>query len=277
MKKSFIEKDLPIEYEPLVWENLNEGQDFGPVEFLVSENSHNKTVSMLEDSDLRGETKIETPYLLPSELWGLARVLSRYFGRINEAAGTQAEWKILRGCFSEEKLTASTKVVSKEKKRGLEYVVMETETKNSTGYPILKSKDTVLLFYDAPEGFYKEKERQKIFFENTEYERKHKVYFRHKWDPKIWKNNLHTDKYARKFGYERGLPEFITYMDWIFLIPLSCFGDKAYDETSMQTKIILPMYEGENIDVSAQRQDNKYKVQFIRKGSLRVLANVDNY
>ena len=75
---------IPVEYTPMSYSSLPVGKTFGPIKFIVEETSRARTLELLNANNLSGQ-KLETEFLLPSELWGLARVLSAYLGRLNEA------------------------------------------------------------------------------------------------------------------------------------------------------------------------------------------------
>lgn len=274
MKPTFDPKRLPVEYIPLSQSNLKVGMKFGPIEFEVKKESHEKSVRLLEQSDLRGTTNIKHPFLLPSEIWAWARVLSPYFGRLNEVVVSGAKWKLVGTAKPGEKLKAQSMVVKIEKRNDLPFATMVTETRNLKGKLLLHSTDEVLLLHDVDRAFYSER--------NKAYERpanplsmfSKKVYHRYNWDPNVWKNNEHTDAYAQKFGYERGLPEFITYMDNCFAAILMLEGKRAYKRT-LNLQKVLPIYKDEKVDIFVEKEKSGgYKVRLFRGNQERVVHSV---
>jgi len=265
-------EDLPIEYTPLTLESLPIGKRFGPVTFSVGQSSHDKTIAMLEKSRLDPGSRIQTAHLMPSEIWGLPRVLSNVYGRVNEAAGVGSSWTILGSVNPGDQMTSIVSAVRNGKEEGLEYVTLEGETRNADGEIVLMNRDRILLFHNAPEGFYHEVERSPS---PAKAQRTHRVYFRHEWDPELWQNNIHTDRYAKRFGYERGLPEFVNYMDWIFWALLDEHGPRVHSASRIDVRSILPMYEGEEIGLSIETpRDGNARVKFLRDQRERLLAKV---
>jgi hypothetical protein len=264
---------LPVEYTPLSHSNLETGIEFGGVEFCVSKDSHDKTLRMLNDSDLEGKTKINTPCLLPSEMWGLARVLSQTFGRLNEIAASHSSWEVRGTVLPEAPLTATTRIAKKYSRNSRPFVEIEHETRDCDGRTVLRGVDELLLLHDVTHAFYAEPEREKaqtVLPAN----RRRRTYFRHQWDEEIWRNNIHTDSYARRFGYERGLPEFFIYMDWVFAELLKKEGQKAYEGTTIQLRRVLPLYENDVVDIVLDATPQRTIVRFLKEGHERLVADV---
>src|SRR3989344_2928927 len=247
----YVQEPKPVEYDPLTIALLEaQGKDWmSPVSFRVSSASHEKTVSLLNQNTTA--KPMEYYHLLPSELWGCARVLSNYFGRLNEVA------------------------VSKiERRKGLSYATIETVTYSHSGRTTIdhmKQLDELLLLHEAPEGFYKEREVE----DNTEADMEvlRTVYFRYNWNKEIWKNNVHTDDYARRFGYKRGLPEFIMYIDWVF--------DAFIRKTSMyaggftiDVPLILPIYTEDKVTVKVKEDSKSHEIRFVKGNVLRLKGNI---
>ncbi len=266
--------DLPLEYTPLSQSKLGVGMEFGPVEFSVKLPSHKKSRELLEKSDPHQQTRIITPYLFPSEVWGWARVFSAYFGRLNEAAVSRATWGIYGTAFPDQKLKAKSRVITVQTRNNLHFATAETITENENGTMLLRSLDELLLLHDVNSPFYQERAKETIPPENPTYDRTRRVYFRYDWDNGKWLNNIHTDQYAQGFGYERGLPEFIMYMDWIFLSQLEQFGEEAYSGRTINLQKILPIYKNEIIRITETRGAQHSTVQFFRGNQERVNALV---
>ena len=115
---------LPVEYKPLtrhaltrcapgcdmmLFEHRCEKPYETPIKFRINNTSHDKTVQLLNDH-VNAEP-MNYHFLLPSELWGMARTLSAEFGRLNEAAIASTTHKILGNARPEELLTAQSRLV----------------------------------------------------------------------------------------------------------------------------------------------------------------------
>src|SRR3989344_2561662 len=265
-----MDTDLPIEYTPLSLSNLDVGVKFGPLEFIVSHETHEKARRLAEESDINQETRITTPYLFPSEMWAWARVFSSYFGRLNEVAVSRATWRISGKSLPMQKLTARSKVTNTQIRNNLPFATAESVTQDGSGNTLIHSVDEILLLHDVHFPFYQERAKETPLPENQPYERTKRVYFRYAWDNGKWLNNIHTDEYARKFGYERGLPEFIMYMDWIFLSQLEPRGENAYDNITIELRKILPIYKDEIIKITGDEGAQHQTVQFFRRKQERL-------
>ncbi len=269
-------ESMPIEYIPLKYENVIVGQEYGPLSYIVKPHSHLKTLRLLENSQLNGHEHMHTDLLLPSEIWGWARTLSKYFGRLNAIAVTNSRWEIFGSALADQLLIASTEISNKYIRRGLPYIEAITTTKNEHGQILLKAKETVLLTSDITAPFYVEKDKPAIHLpESPIYDVTRKVYFRHQWNGNEWKNNMHVDDYAQSFGYKRGLPEFIVYMDWIFMTVFSRLGEMAFNRICIETDKILPIYEGEAIRiVSEKTAPFSYDVRFFNSTRERLQGKI---
>lgn len=266
---------IPLEYTPLFPTNVKVGAEFGPIIFSVKPESHQRSKRLLEQSDLRQETRIETPYLFPSEMWGFARLFSSYFGRLNEAAAAGATWEIYGRSLPEQKLTVRSKVISNKVRNNLPFATTETITLDEDGHTLIRCLDEILLLHDVSSPFYQERAKETTLPENYSYDRIRKVYFRHTWNNGKWLNNIHTDEYARRFGYEKGLPEFIMYMDWVFLSQLEQNGERAYNHTIIKIEKILPIYKDELIRIFSKEEGAQHStVQFFRGKQERLNALV---
>lgn len=275
MKPIFNPKRLPIdEYIPLSLSNLSAGMKFAPVEFKVTRESHEKTVSLLENSDLEGKTKILHPFLFPSELWGTVRNLNPYFGRLKEIAFSKAKFELFgRTAMPGEILNAKSRIVKVGKKRGLPLAAVETETRNSNGELLMKSIVELVLLHDVNCKFYHEKNEESSFPSDPILVQEKKIYRRHDWNPEEWKASIHHDEYAKKFGYARGLPEFKTYMDHCFTALLMLEKEGAYNR-AIEIKKALPVYDGEKIRLFVERKGKGYKISIFRGSQERIVHSV---
>lgn len=272
-------KQLPAEYRPMRFEDFELGMKFGPIEFIVSQETHQKTLDFLNKNEIdeNGQScgKLANPHLLVGDYWGFARVLSSYFGRLNEAIAANAQWEISGNVSPNEKLNASSIVIGKEKRKGLPFINFTTIVKQGTENKLV-SNDEILLLADINSKFYSEKEINfdDLSFAKEIYRKKRIVDFRYDWDPEKWKNNIHTDEYARKFGYEKGLPEFITYNNMMFAAFLDLYGNEVY-HMSMRSKKYLPLYKGDKVDIAVYKiSELEHRARFFRNGNIRVDAEL---
>lgn len=270
---------LPVEYTPLSASYLKVGQVFQSGSYVIQQASHDKTVAALCGSVAGSQSpwrKLRDG-LLSSELWGWARALSPTFGRLNEVLLSKATWEICGGEFPERTLCATTKVMSFEERHGLVFCTMQTETFATSGRVLLRAVDEVLLAHDCQKPFFKEppsRFAEPFLLASTRYNDVHTVYFRWPWDESVWKNNIHTDSYARECGFERGLPEFVTYMDWIeYAVDESNWFSPA--SITVQLVKVLPLYHGEKVRVVTCRDGRNLHVLFLNEnGAERVKAVV---
>lgn len=277
-----IRMENPENYTPLVSSLFKEGMEFGSHKFVVGTKSHDKTISFLEKS-YSSRLNLDHPLLLPSEMWGWARVLSQRFGRLNEVMATKVNWKIYGYGKPNEQLTAYSKVLRLENRKELPLVTIETTTLNSENQILMKTEDECLMLHEVNHPIY-DNSRHHSKLENFAIERVVSkkeviVYFRWKWDPKVWKNNIHTDDYARKFGFEKGLPEFAVYMDWLYLSQY-LQKQKNPNKISIEVSKIKPFYEGDNLEIISLKTEDPHiqEINFVdKKGSLKLQSKIYNY
>jgi len=265
---------MAIEYTPLSIHNLTANDSFESVRFSVSHRSHCKTVRLLKEHTLIEGWRLDLFDLLPSELWGLARVLSQRYGRLNEVAVTGSMWEIY-GTACPEALLQSRSVITHVAMRcKLSIATVQTETCNSDGNVLFRAKDTLLLIHDLTLPFYHERVHKDPNRRSRRllFHRKQCVYFRHTWDPALWINNVHTDDFAQRCGYERALPEFIMYMDWVWRAVVEVVPDRVLGGLRLTLQRILPLYLGEIIDVLVYEEEDHFVIRFLRNDEVRVIA-----
>lgn len=280
----YAQEPKPVEYDSLTIDLLEkQGKDLmrqgqgwmGPVSFRVSPASHEKTVSLLNQNTTSKPQ--EYPCLLPSEFWGCARVLSNYFGRLNEVAVSRTKWEFKSTAYPGNQLYAISRILSTERRKGLSYATIETLTysideESNNQVDKMRQLDELLLLHEASENFYREREVRDDTKVDMEIPRT--VYFRYNWNNGLWLNNIHTDDYARRFGYERGLPEFIMYMDWMFDAVVRKKGMYVVGVT-IDVPLILPVYEGDKVTVKIRDEGKNHEVRFAKNNVLRLKGNIE--
>ena len=269
-------KPLPIEYTPLSLANLPEKKVFGPVPFEVKASSHVKTVGALLGSvQRRAGDEDQYPLLLPSELWGWARVLSKSFGRLNEVGVSRTVWEFHGSAAPETSVLAKSTVVGSARRGKVAYCDILTETcEASSGRLLMRATDGFFLTHDCDKPFYTEPAPSKQALPgNLLYDNQHRVYFRFPWDLSVWVNNIHTDRYAQQCGFERGLPEFVTYADWIYHAAVKS-GWTRGRPFALHLARVLPIYFEEVVRVVAWPEADVLQFRFLRDEMERVVASV---
>lgn len=267
---------LPVEYIPMSLSNLKEGDVYDDVTFYLQEKSHGKTISGLMQS-LERRPSDESPYtaLMPSEHWGFARVLCQSFGRLNEVALGGSTWDVFGLAELGSVLRSSTRVIGTSSKRGLAFFDALTETFDAdSGRLLMRCRDRLILTHDCVKPFFFEpKPVRPSLPEKLLYENRHTVYHRYPWDPSIWENNIHVDEYAQLCGFAGALPEFVTYMDWVYhaAIQSNWPMDRPF---TMKLQKILPMYLGESMRIVSWTDGDSMQVRFLKGDEERVVAQV---
>lgn len=266
----YAQEPKPVDYEPLTRAKLEARPELGPVSFRVSKGSHAKTVIYSNVWASAEQLVLDT--LHPSELWGCARVLSQYFGRLNEIAVSRTRWEIKGRTKPAENLESRCRLLSTGIRNDLPVALIETITVDAQGNLLLTVTDEFLLFHEVENWKYRERRVQDSAEHDLAIPRT--VYFRHSWEPTTWRNNIHTDEYAQKLGYERALPEFIMYLDWIFDAIYRQEGDRAYNSI-IDVPLILPFYQGDKFEVRLKQENKeKYTIRFARDNILRLQGTV---
>ncbi len=254
---------------------LEQGKNYGQALFTVNQESHQKTVELLLKSmDRKPAEKEPYPLLLPSELWAMARVFSQSFGRLNEVGLARAVWRVEGGVKPASPLVAAATVTSKIPKGNMAFCSTRTDTCDASGKLLMRAEDKILMVHDCEKPFFTEPAYSEAAIpDNILYRNRHCVYFRYEWDPAVWINNIHIDEYAQHCGFERGLPEFIIFMDWIYhaAVQSNWISDQPF---LISLHKILPMYRNDTIDVVAFEQNGCLHVRLLRAGMERIVAKV---
>ena len=266
---------LPVGYTPFCISTARTG-DVYTHRFQVKESSHLKTVSALLGSVGSTMTPAQTyGSLLPSELWAMARVLSSAYGRMNELALVRTVWHVYGTVESSTPLRART-TIGRIRVGRLPRCTTHSETTDADGRLLLQAADDVLMTHDCKKPFYEERPTPSARIpRELRYRHSHKVYFRYQWDPSLWFNNLHTDRYAQLCGFKKGVPEFPVYMDWIYHVACQTGWFKG-GRFSIRIRRILPMYADDVVEVIAYEQDGNLTARFIKDGVDRLVAKLSN-
>ncbi len=268
---------LPVEYTPMSLTNIRKANSYDDVIFAVKEKSHQKTVAGLLGSlepGARGDW-YDDRTLLPSEQWGFARVLCRTFGRLNEVALGASQWELYRFASIGDTLRSRTWITGTSSRRGLAFMDAVTETfHDPSGFLLQRCHDRLILTHDCTKPFFAEpKPVAPALPDGLLYDNKHTVYHRYPWDPGVWQNNIHVDEYAQLCGFAGALPEFVTYMDWVFHVA-KCSRTSIDRPFTIKLQKVLPMYLGESMRLVSWQDDNRLQVRFLKGEMERVIARV---
>jgi hypothetical protein len=269
------DRPLPSEYTPFSLNTVEEGRTYGTLSFSVNQESHDKAVSLLLNG-MEHKPLEEEPYplLLPSELWAMARVFSQSFGRLNEVGLARSVWRIFGSVEPTSSLTATATVLAKIPRERVALCATRTDTCDAMGNLLMRADDKVVMAHDCKKPFFVEPPPVSPSLPHSVlYRNRHTVYFRYGWDPAVWSNNIHVDEYARLCGFERALPEFVVYMDWIYHAAVQC-GWVSDGPFSISLHKILPMYLGERIDVVAYETPGCLHIRLLKAGMERMVARV---
>jgi len=233
-------------YVPLSMDTISKGDKFGPIKFSVKRSIYEKTMLHLKNSYFYEQKINDNSILLPSDIWGAARVLSSAqagYGQINEALIRRSNWRIYGCGFAEEELFAETEIMNIKMINNIPSAQFKTVTRNRKGRVLLESIDELLLLhrvkFDYKENYTELKKN------DYNYHQKVKGTFRHNvWED--WANNIHNDKFGKEHGFKQGILEFPTYINWIFQ---SLDASKKYKLFEINLKNILPIYNNDILNI----------------------------
>ncbi len=129
--------ELPVEYIVRTYDNIVVGEEFGPIEFTITQQTHDKHTEML-GLDHPWFTK-QSPWggqiVWPFEHWSGPRTVSRYYGRGggNDSVLTGIEWEFYKPFKVGEKQYGWARVHSKYFKRGKPYYKTEYWSEDKDG------------------------------------------------------------------------------------------------------------------------------------------------
>ncbi|MCI0619729.1 hypothetical protein L0Y40_01695 [Candidatus Wolfebacteria bacterium] len=185
---------------------------------------------------------------------------------------TTSQWEIHSSILPEETLYVTGTITNREENGEKKVVTFETETRDKNKRLLLRAKDTLLFLQNITGWKFKDKKIQPTPEGQLCLNLPVKVYFRHEWDPSVWKNNIHTDKYAQTLGYKRGLPEFTVFFDWIYVALKPLVPDLNKNSLRITLQKILPVYEDDRINMQIYRNNNEYSIHFLKDRYERILA-----
>lgn len=239
---------LPVKYSPLSRSTIFPGMVFGPIEFQISPSSLKKQIEYWRRQHLSFVDAMEHSYqMFPFLLWCLPRVLSRWYGRLNEVIAVCSEWTINADVDPSGTLVGSVGVVKTSERSGLEFATFKSRTYVPDGTVVLEAEDTWLLANKSDLRILKklasaEKKLplNKLLCEQAIVAR-WRLTMRYIWDSRQWTNNIHVEEYAQHLGYAGALIEGPLVADLLYLFCVASFGEKP---RSIRWRFTGPLYSG---------------------------------
>ncbi len=268
--------ELPIDFTPMTWENVIVGEEMGPVDYDIKVSSHLKHADIIQVHHPWFQEELHL--FAPWEMMCGARVMSRWkYGRLNAGLMTALDFHFFKPAKAGQKLLGEVIVVDKYHKRGRDYVLHSTTTKDENGEKLFWTREELILLGEHKgqvAGHSGEESRKERWQEKWEQDGEEaeaspdlplgfvlKCQIRKPlamavsgsaaggWSKDKWVDNIHSDDYAKSKGYAGGVVE--AYMVWEFgLLEMlvNFFGPEKLFTTGMATtKICGPGYVGDTV------------------------------
>ncbi len=271
----------PVEYMPIVYEEVIVGEEMGPIFFDIKESTHQKHCDLFGFHQPWFE---EQKVLFPWEVWGDVRVLSRWkYARVNKAINAEYHRWLLKPVRVGQPLSASLIILDKYIKRDKKYVSLECNTRDESGDLVNRSRQEMILVADVegkvpystvaeqrkletgwwnetkpgelkpatkdiPEGFILPSDlRPPVPFRVSGWEKGG-------WTKDKWVGNIHEDEFARSKGYAGGQIEASIAGEHAFLNLLINFfgGEQFYNGGRWDMKLTGPTYMGDKLVAKAR-------------------------
>jgi hypothetical protein len=210
------------DYVPLNASTIQSGQYFGTHSYSIPSSSHQHHLEYLKKGNQNCAFQFQADFLFSFEMFPLPRVLSSIggFKKVNEIISIHGERIIHELPKPNEMLYTDVKVDKIFTKNKIVFGYFTSYTKTTAGKLLMISIDKAILLNQTNKKKFrevistKEKLIPKLIINSTIQKiNTVKLFFRHKWDDKIWLNNIHTDSYARSLGYQKGLIEAPCFVD----------------------------------------------------------------
>ncbi len=244
-----------FDYIPLSPFTCAAGERHGPISFTVDQRSHTRHLGYLarlcSQPALTRRLESLQHTLLPFELWSMSRALSPKYKRLNEVLLLSAERRLTRLAGVNEILTGDAEIVSIRTVHGLCVASIRSRTRDEHGQPLLESLDTVLLLNASD----RRAVRQAI--QRSEHATCHVtgaatsvaagvLDMRFEWPEATWKNNIHTDAYARALGFRGALIEGPALIDLLLVVepPRNEWSAEVPCDLLLRWKHTAPVYRG---------------------------------
>ncbi|MDZ4711117.1 MAG: hypothetical protein SGI89_02185 [bacterium] len=254
---------IETDYIPLNPTTIQSGQYFGTHSYSIPTSSHKHHLEYLAKGNPNSLFQFKSDFLFSFEMFPLPRVLASLggFKRVNEIISIHGERIISRLPKIDEELFTDVKVDKVFSKNGIVFGYFTSTTKTESGVLLMTSNDKAILLNQTDKSVFrkviKEMEKTIPFLKITD-SIKHintiQLFFRHKWDDKIWLNNIHTDSYASYLGYEKGLIEAPCFVD--ILLSNSKTGMLLKNGVSLTWKYYAPLCHGILTNIFLERKND---------------------
>ena len=99
------------------------------------------------------------------------------------------------------------------------------------------------------------------------------LFFRHEWNDKIWKNNIHTESYAKYLGYDKGLIEAPCFVD--ILLSNIEVGKLMKNKISFKWEYYAPLYHGISVNVFLEEDEKIHTLYVCHKSDNTILMTLN--
>jgi len=271
------------DYIPLNPSTIQSGQYFGTHSYSIPNGSHQHHLEYLKKGNQNCFFQFQTDLLFTFEMFPLPRVLSSIggFKRVNEIISIHGERIIHELPKPDQTLYTEVKVDKVFTKNEIVFGYFTSTTKTATGKLLMVSIDKAILLNQTNKKKFREviitKEQiiPKLKITNSIQKiNKVQLFFRHKWDDKIWLNNIHTDSYAKYLGYQKGLIEAPCFVD--LLLANQKTGMLLKDGVKLSWNYFSPLYHGilANIFLENERSKNNIYVCNANDNSILMTLNI---
>ncbi len=148
--------ELPVDYEVKTYDKIEVGEEFGPVEFVISQQTHDKHTEMIQLEGRHPWYLEDSPWggiiVWPFEQWGCPRTTSRYWGRGSgsDSVLVGIEWEFYKPPKVGQKQIGYARTHSKYYKRGRPYYKFEYWVEDEDGDILAKGIDEMLITAELP-------------------------------------------------------------------------------------------------------------------------------
>lgn len=264
------------DYVPLTLEALSASPIEAEHEFRISSESHARHIAYLEKLQaIRGHAGHACT---PFEMWGLPRTLSAAgFLRLNEVVALSGRWLISADCIPLNALICSKVAFESGTVRsGLAIGRFRGCTAAHPDGPcLLRFEDRILLLRSSNHQALRNAfERANGRDETARLARCSWVTlagpwplgFRFPWRDEDWKNNIHTESFARSLGLEGPLVEAQVLLDLLYFLGREYLAEGSWEATLLTYRCHAPLLAGREVEVLGPAEAGKSRPTFLLAG-----------